>query len=169
MSIVTSTVEQVYQKDAGVWYAIFRLTDDFGRSKGIKRKIFATDLADAQAQATVMLTTMETEADKSLARMDAGEAVVLGIKTAYKSALLKDVLRAWVKSAATDKDTLRAYNILSQIMPTLLAQGWNLATAVANLEMTTEEVQALNARWTYLNNNSASIESFKTISNGDNI
>ena len=168
MPIATVTEYSAYRKSADTWYVIVQATLADGRWK---RKKYPTPDVSGSYDPAAALAQAETDVLAYFKDRDAEVQIQQGTASADGEADIWDVRRAYIKSAFLEEDTVKALTMFDRFFPAIQAHGqangWVLADYASALQTSTENVQRLNQRWTYLDGNRATIEAFEVVQAGD--
>ena len=79
------------------------------------------------------------------------------------NATLKQVARAWLKSAMQEEDPYESHRKLRKFIEFKNTLGWTLAQVKNHLELTDEQYDLISNRYSYLHPSEATLELYNTI------
>ena len=113
-----------------------------------------------QAAADAKAITLEADVIVATSKSDAEEAVSQGIITAYKTASINQISYATLQTAYMETEYYRAYALMKDVAPDLMALGYTNEQYASAFNSTVEDVANIKAFWVILDANSAVLQSY---------
>lgn len=162
MALISSTVVDKNPQSHGR----LRVSLEYTFSTGVPL-IVGPITVDSEQEAQAQLIARQPSAVSGRQSMDAEEAMQLGIKTPYKEADQGAVYFAWLKTAFDVVDPAESYAFYREVGPVIMAMGLTVEQLASAFGSTVADAQAVYDRWIYLDTNSALIDSYIALKQGD--
>lgn len=160
MPIVKSEILE-QSKQASGYRVKFKYTFADGRTFNV-----GTLNANNLEQIDQLLIDKKSPLELSVKSNDAQEAKELGIKTAYKEASQADVYFAYLYEGFNEPEPLPAYELMEPVAQDILDLGLTVEQMAGMFNQTIEMVNDVMTKWTYLDSNKDTINSYKAVKGG---